>query len=324
MSTGIITPNTQMLQTKPTASNTFFRRALHNRTFMIGIVWIVGLTIAALILPPLLHLDPYSVTPTDRLQGPSTTHWLGTDSFGRDLLARALAGALTSLQVGLLVCTISAVIGTAIGVLAAFNSVLDQILMRVCDGLMAIPGVLLAVSLAAALGPTTTNLVIALTVVYTPGLARVVRSRALAVKSETFVDASRVQGARSTHIMVRHILPNTFSVTAVQATFIFAESVITEAALSFLGAGVPQPTPSWGNMLNEGKNVIMQAPHIVVFTSLFLVVTVLALNLVGDGLRDIVDSRFAQQRKPRLFTRRRAAVAAAATQPVSPRKSTQQ
>lgn len=298
-------PNTYVLSMKKSKNETFWGKAMRNRSFVTGASWVVFVTVVALVLPLLMSLDPYSVSPTSRLQSPSAEHWFGTDSFGRDVFARVLSGALTSLKVGFIVCGVSAVIGTIIGVVAAFNTMLDQVLMRICDGLMAIPGILLAVSLAAALGPTTTNLVIALSVVYTPGLARVVRSRALAVKSDTFVDASRVQGARASHLMVKHILPNTFSVTAVQATFIFAESVITEAALSFLGAGVPQPRASWGNMLNEGKDVIMQAPHIVLFTSLFLVLTVLALNLVGDGLRDVVDTRSepTQKRGPGLIKR---------------------
>ncbi|MDA3146998.1 ABC transporter permease [Leucobacter sp. UCMA 4100] len=300
MTAHLTVPNTHLITLQEPERDTFLKRARRNRSFVFGLGWIVVVGLAALLLPIVLHLDPYSVSPSSRLQGPSSTHWFGTDGFGRDVFARVLSGALTSLKVGLIVCGVSAVVGTMIGVLAAFNTVLDQVLMRICDGLMAIPGILLAVSLAAALGPSTTNLIIALAVVYTPGLARVVRSRALAVKSDTFVDASRVQGARPVHVMVKHILPNTFSVTAVQATFIFAESVITEAALSFLGAGVPQPMASWGNMLNEGKDVIMQAPHIVIFTSIFLVMTVLALNLLGDGLRDIVDSRGATQRPKRL------------------------
>ncbi|GAA1324590.1 ABC transporter permease [Leucobacter albus] len=284
-------PSTQTLALLPARDSSYWRRALRSRSLVVGASWILLVGLSALTLPLVLQLDPYSVAPTQRLQGPSLEHLAGTDSYGRDVFARLLSGALTSLRVGLIVCLVTAVAGSIIGVLAAFNSVLDQILMRICDGLMAIPGILLAVSLAAALGPTISNLIIALAIVYTPGLARVVRSRALAVRSDTFVEASRVQGARPVHIMVRHILPNTFSITAVQATFIFAESVITEAALSFLGAGVQQPLASWGNMLNQGKDVIMQAPQIVVFTSLFLVLTVLALNLLGDGLRDTVDSR---------------------------------
>ena len=291
MTDHITVPNTQMLTVQPAKRSSLWQRALGSPSLMFGLVWVVLVAIVAFVLPPLLQLDPYAVDPSQKLEGPSAAHWFGTDSYGRDLFARVLSGASTSITVGFVVALVSAVLGAAIGVLAAFSTALDQVLMRICDGLMAIPAILLAVALAAALGPSIGNLIIALTIVYTPGMARLVRSKAIAVKSETFVDASRVQGARSIHIMIRHILPNTLSVLFVQATFTFAESVITEAALSFLGAGVPAPQASWGNILNEGKSVIMQAPHMVIFTSLFLIVTVLALNLVGDGLRDLVDQR---------------------------------
>jgi peptide/nickel transport system permease protein len=186
---------------------------------------------------------------------------------------------------------LSAVLGTIIGVLASAFKLLDHILMRVCDGLMAIPAVLLAVALAAALGPTVPNLILALTIVFTPTVARLVRSRALGVMSETFVEASRAQGAGSGHVIGRHILPNVLSVLAVQTTFIFADSIITEAALSFLGAGIPTPEPSWGNILYDGKSVILQSPMMIIAASVTLIVTVLALNLLGDGLRDLVDPR---------------------------------
>ncbi|MDF2823338.1 MAG: peptide transporter permease, partial [Mycobacterium sp.] len=195
------------------------------------------------------------------------------------------------------VAVLSGALGTLIGVLASVFKILDHILMRICDGLMAIPALLLAVALAAALGPSMPNLIAALTVVATPSVARLVRARALAVMSETFVEASRAQGAGPAHIIIRHVLPNVLSVLAVQVTFIFADAIITEAALSFLGAGVPTPRPSWGNILYDGKGVILQAPIMTVAASAALVITVLALNLLGDGLRDLVDPR--AQHNPR-------------------------
>jgi len=268
-----------------------WQRALGNTQLVIGVLVILVIFVISYIVPPLAHLDPIAVDPMNRLAPPSAAHIFGTDPFGRDLFARIVSGASTSLIVGFVVATVSGVLGTIIGVAAAFNSVLDAILMRVCDGLMAIPAILLAVALAAALGPSVTNLVIALTIVYTPGLARLVRSRALAITQETFVTASTMQGAGMLHLMWRHILPNTLSVLVVQCTFTFAESVITEAAMSFLGAGVPAPQASWGNILYDGKAVIMQSPQMIVLTSIFLIVTVLALNMIGDGLRDLVDQR---------------------------------
>jgi peptide/nickel transport system permease protein len=282
----------------------WLRRLRTNRSVLAGGVLLFAVIVLALVIPPIAHLDPYAVDPAQRLADPGSDHLLGTDTFGRDLLARVAAGAKSSLIVGGAVAVLSGVIGTAIGVLSSTFKVLDQLLMRVCDGLMAIPALLLAVALAAALGPSVPNLVVALTVVATPSVARLVRSRALAVMSETFVEASRAQGAGPWHIIAKHVLPNVLSVLAVQITFIFADAIITEAALSFLGAGVPTPQPSWGNILYDGKGVILQAPMMTVAASLALVLTVLALNLLGDGLRDVVDPRANRSGKqPGMLTR---------------------
>ncbi|KAM9864557.1 hypothetical protein ACIFOC_02299 [Leucobacter aridicollis] len=286
-------PSTTVLSMRPAAKhgNSVWHRMLSNTGFMVGIIIILAIFVISYLLPPIMQLDPYAVNPANRLAPPSAEHLFGTDNFGRDLFTRIISGASTSLLVGFVVALVSGVLGTLIGILAVFSSVLDAILMRICDGLMAIPAILLAVALAAALGPSVTNLIIALAVVYTPGIARLVRARALAVKSETFVTAATMQGGGLLHIMIRHILPNVLSVLVVQATFTFAESVITEAAMSFLGAGVPAPHASWGNILYDGKAVLMQAPQMILITSAFLIITVLALNLVGDGLRDLVDQR---------------------------------
>lgn len=309
-------PSTQMLSMRPGARagmgpdgtevvrQTLWHRMLNNTQLMVGMLIILLIFVVSYVLPPLLHLDPLAVDPVNRLSRPSAEHIFGTDNFGRDLFARIVSGASTSLIVGFVVAVVSSVLGTIIGVAAVFNSVLDAVLMRICDGLMAIPAILLAVALAAALGPSVTNLVIALAIVYTPGIARLVRARALAITSETFVTASTMQGAGVLHLMWRHILPNTLSVLVVQATFTFAESVITEAAMSFLGAGVPAPQASWGNILYDGKSVIMQVPQMILLTSGFLIITVLALNMIGDGLRDLVDQRSrALVGKPGIFAR---------------------
>lgn len=303
MNSRITAPSTQVVALQNERRVTLLHRALNTPGLVVGALTLLIVTVIAFVVPLVAHLDPLAVDPAGRLAGPSGEHLLGTDTFGRDLLARILSGAQVSLVVGFLVAAMSGVLGTAIGVIAAFSSVLDHILMRICDGLMAIPAILLAVALSAALGPSTTNLVIALTVVYTPYLARLVRSRAIAVKSETFVEASISGGARPLHVMLRHILPNTLSVIVVQSTFTFAESVIVEAALSFLGAGVPAPTASWGNILYDGKSVIASAPGMIVFTSIILILTVLALNILGDGLRDLVDQRArAQVSRFRIFS----------------------
>jgi peptide/nickel transport system permease protein len=277
--------------TAPAVPRRWWRRAAGSRSLVVGAVLLTTVMVLAFAVPPLLHLDPLAVNPSARLAHPSAGHLLGTDTFGRDLLARVAAGATSSLVVGGAVAVLSGVLGTLIGVLASVFRLLDHVLMRLCDGLMAIPALLLAVALAAALGPSVPNLIAALTVVATPSVARLVRSRALAVTSETFVEASRAQGAGPVHVIVRHLLPNVLSVLAVQVTFIFADAIITEAALSFLGAGVPSPQPSWGNILYDGKGVILQAPMMTIAASAALVATVLALNLLGDGLRDLVDPR---------------------------------
>ncbi|MES0039547.1 ABC transporter permease [Mesorhizobium sp. M0046] len=268
-----------------------FSRALHNPHLIIGFGIIGGMAFAAAVLPPLLGLDTVAVDPTNRLKAPSAAHLLGTDSFGRDLAARILAGASTSLRLATSATLLAAAIGVAVGILASFFRLLDHVLMRICDGLMAIPALLLALALAATLGPNFSNLLIALVVVFVPGIARLVRAQALALRSETFVEASIAMGAGNLHIMVRHIFPNVLSVLAVQVTFIFADTIVIEAALSFLGAGVPPPAPSWGNILYDGKAAITKAPYMVLFASAAIVVTVIGLTLIGDGFRDLVDPR---------------------------------
>ncbi|MCW0001568.1 ABC transporter permease [Pararhizobium sp. YC-54] len=267
------------------------RSILKNRRLLIGVGMIGSIALAAAILPSFLGLDPLAVDPLNRLKAPSPLHLFGTDNLGRDLAARMLAGASTSLHLAAGVTFFSAAIGVAVGILASFSRPLDHILMRVCDGLMAIPALLLALALAATFGPNFSNLLIALTIVFAPGIARLVRGRALALRSETFVEAAVAMGTSNLRIMVRHIFPNVLSVLAVQVTFIFAEAIVSEAALSFLGAGVPPPAPSWGNILYDGKTVIAKAPYMVVFASAAIVVTVIGLTLISDGLRDLVDPR---------------------------------
>ena len=284
---------------RPTVANRIFA----NASLLLGGMILFVILAVSLLVPWLMNLDPYAVAAENRLKPPSIEHWLGTDNFGRDITARLLAGATTSLFLAATVAVLSSVIGAIVGILASFFTILDNILMRICDGLMAIPAVMLAVALTASFGPSVKNLILALTVVFTPNVARLVRSRALSVKSEIFVEASQAIGAGSFYIMRRHIFPNTLSVLVVQATFIFADTIITEAALSFLGAGVPTPEPSWGNILYDGKAVIVRAPYMVVFTSLALVLTVVGLNLAGDGLRDLVEQRSRTGTATNVFSR---------------------
>jgi peptide/nickel transport system permease protein len=180
---------------------------------------------------------------------------------------------------------------------ASYYKLLDHILMRVCDGLMSIPGILLAIALMASLGPKTQNVVIALSIVFTPYIARVIRSAAIVAREQTYIEAIRVQGASTLRIIWLHIMPNTISPLVVTATFIFADAIITEAALSFLGAGIPAPDPSWGNILYDGKVVIFNAWWMTVFPGIMIILSVLGLNLLGDGLRDLIDPHINQAKK---------------------------
>lgn len=265
------------------------RRFFSNKLMVIGSAIFVFLLLVSLIGPFLMSFDPYEMKVAQRLQAPGAEHLLGTDEYGRDLLTRIVYGARVSIGVGLAVTVISSILGMIIGLYASYYRVLDHILMRICDGLMAIPGILLAIALMAALGPSAMNVIIALSIVFTPNIARIVRSSALVVREQTYIEAMNAQGASTFRIIWRHIAPNTISPLVVQATFVFAETIISEAALSFLGAGVPVPDPSWGNILQAGKLVIFKAWWMVVFPGLAIILSVLGLNLLGDGLRDLLD-----------------------------------
>lgn len=280
-------------------------RFLSNYSMMIGVIILTFLVLLSLIGPLLVSYSPYEMVVEDRLQPPSITHWLGTDNFGRDLLTRIVYGAQSSIGVGASVALIASIIGLTIGLYASFYKVLDNILMRICDGLMAIPGILLAIALMAALGPEVKNVIIALSIVFIPHVARIVRSAALTVREQTYIEAMKAQGARSVRIIWLHIAPNVLSPLIVQATFIFADSIITEAALSFLGAGIPAPDPSWGNILYDGKLVIFNAWWMTVFPGLLIILAVMGLNSLGDGLRDLMDPHYKKVKRKRTRGKRK-------------------
>ncbi len=276
-------------QLKKEQRQLFIKRFFSNKLMVTGSVTMLFLVLITLFGPFLVTHDPYEMVVQDRLLSPSGDHLLGTDEFGRDLLSRIIHGSKVTMGVGLLVAAIASFSGMIIGLYASYYRVLDHILMRICDGLMSIPAILLAIALMAALGPNTRNVIIALSIVFTPHIARVIRSAALVVKEQTYIEAMKAQGASATRIIWLHIMPNTVSPLVVQATFIFAEAIIVEAALSFLGAGVPAPDPSWGNILYDGKLVIFNAWWMTVFPGIMIVLSVLGLNLLGDGLRDLID-----------------------------------
>lgn len=252
----------------------------------IGIILFTILLLMAILAPILAKHDPLAVKAINRLKPPSNEHFLGTDEFGRDVFSRILYGSRISLGIGISVTLISTLFGTIIGLFSSYYPKLDKILMRIIDGVMAIPAVLLAIALMSAFGPSAKNVIIALSIIYIPQTARIIRSKALQIKNETYIKALKTQASSDIRIMFNHILPNTLEILAVQITLIFADAIISEASLSFLGVGIAQPTPSWGSIIQGGKIVLFQASWIVIFPSIAIIMAVLSLNLIGDGLKD--------------------------------------
>lgn len=267
----------------------FVRRIWSNKMALIGGVIIILITLLAILAPAITKFTPFDLEAVNRLQPPSMTHWFGTDNFGRDLFSRVVYGARVSLAVGAAVAVIAGVLGLFIGIFAAYYKVLDHILMRIADGLMAFPSILLAIAIMAVMGPKPINVVIAIVIVETPAVARIVRSAALVIKEQTYIEAARAQGASAWKIIWSHIAPNVLTPLIVQVTYVFSVSMIIEASLSFLGAGIPAPDPSWGNILYDGKGVIQTAWWMTVFPGIFLLLAVLGTNLLGDGIRDLID-----------------------------------
>lgn len=265
------------------------KRLLANRMFTIGSIVVIIITLVALFAPMFTTFDPLAMKVQDRLKSPSAAHWFGTDEFGRDLFTRVIYGSRISMGVGFSVVLVTSIAGILLGIISAFYKALDNIIMRINDGLMAFPEILLAIAIVAALGPGKNNVTIALSIVYTPLVARIIRAQAIVEREKLYVEAIRLLGASSWRIMLKHIFPNCLSPYVIQITFIFAHSIIVEASLSFLGAGTPPPTPSWGNILNEGMAVMRESWWMTVFPGMFVLVTVLGLNLLGDGLRDMLD-----------------------------------
>lgn len=273
----------------------FARWVRQNRQLSVGIAIVGVLAIACFIGPLISGVDPDAVDPSRRLESFSLEHPFGTDQFGRDVLARFLHGGQVSLIVGLASAIAATVLGLVFGILAGYVRWLDQLLMRIADGLLAIPGVLLGIGLMASLGPATSNVIIAMAVVSTPTMARLVRSRVIQVKEETYIEAIKLQRPNFMRLVTLHILPNILTTVVVQATFVFADSVIAEASLSFLGAGVPPPEASWGNMLADGKTLLFSAWWVAVIPAVGLVVAVIGLNMAGDGLRDMLDPKLTRR-----------------------------
>ena len=266
-------------------------RYLANRSLVIGLAFFVFVALIALMADLIAPFDPLKNNFRYRLGAPNATHLFGTDSFGRDIFSRVLHGSRVSLVIGLLVVILTGILGTLIGAISGYVRRLDNPIMRIMDGFMAFPPILLAIAIGALLGPSLLNAVIALTVAYTPRTARIVRASVLVVRESEYVEAARALGAGHARILVRHILLNSLSPLLVQLTFIFALAILAEAVLSFIGVGPPPPTPTFGNIIADGRNYIAEAPWITIWPGLAIMITVLGLNLLGDGLRDVLDPR---------------------------------
>jgi len=277
--------------TRPNVGTLLWRMVLRRRVIGVGVVVLGVIALAAILAPVLSPYDPSALNVPDRLLGPARVHPFGTDEFGRDILSRTLYGARLSLMVGLVVTAVATAAGIVVGLVAGTNPRADRILMRVMDGVMAFPDILLAIALMASLGPSARNVVLALSFVYTPRVARVVRGAVLVIASQEYVEAARAVGARGARILTRHILVNSASPVIVQATFITAYAMLGEAALSFLGVGIPPQIATWGGIISQGQVYLRQAPWISIFPGAAIVLSVLSLNLLGDGLRDFLDPR---------------------------------
>ena len=273
------------------------RRRLFSRYPMmfIGGGLLLIMVFLAVFAPLLFTSDPIQMNPVERLKTPSLIHWFGTDMFGRDIYSRTVYGSRISLVVGLVAAVLSVILGLFIGLVAGYIHFLDAILMRIMDGLMAIPGILLAIALVSLSGASLITVTIAITIPEIPRVVRLVRSIVLSVREEPYVEAAIAAGTRLPLILSRHVLPNTIPPLIVQATYVCGSAMLTEAILSFLGAGTPPEVPSWGNIMAEGRLYFQIAPWIIFFPGITLAVTVLAVNVLGDGLRDTLDPRIAKQ-----------------------------
>ncbi len=267
------------------------RRLLRHRLFVTGLVLFGIIVVVAVLAPVIAPVDPNKLAMPNKFLPPSWEHLFGTDNFGRSQLSRVVWGARLSIVMGCSVVALNAVFGTLIGALSGYFRRLDNPLMRVNDALMAFPAIVLALAITAKLGPSTFNAVLALSIVYIPRTARIVRASVLVLREMEYVQAAVAAGAGSWRILRYHILPNSIAPLIVQLSFLFAYAVLSEATLSFLGVGAPAPTPTWGNIMAEGRQYMREAAWIIAIPGAALAITVMGLNLLGDGLRDVLDPR---------------------------------
>ncbi len=264
------------------------------RNVLAALILFVVIAVLCLLAPFVAPADPFKMSVRARLTEPGLQFWLGADAFGRDVASRLLYAGRVSLTIGLGVAAFASVIGIAIGLVAGFFRKLDAPMSRLIDAMMAFPDILLAIALVSILGGSMVNVMIALSIVYAPRIARIVRASTLVIRELPYVEAARALGSSTPTIMFTHVLRNILSPIIVQATFIFAYAMLAEAGLSFLGVGVDPATPTWGTMINEGRQYIDQAAFLIVFPGLAISASVLSLQLIGDGLRDALDPRLAK------------------------------
>ncbi len=282
----------------PPVVTRIFRELRSDKPMAAGVILLLLLALASIFAPLLTSKDPQALSMGERLEPPSVTQWFGTDGFGRDVYTRTVFGGRISLAVGIITAIVSGVVGVSVGTLSGYFRKVDAVIMRIVDGLMSIPNILIGISLVALLGASLQNVLIALILTESPRMVRVARASVLSLREQVFVEAAESIGASPPRIMALHIVPNLVAPMLVMGTFITAQAILLEATLSFLGAGTPPSTPSWGNIMAESKDVMQQAVWTIMFPGFFLAVTVLAVNLVGDGLRDAADPRTSRVARP--------------------------
>jgi peptide/nickel transport system permease protein len=274
-----------------------WRRLKRNKMAMLGLAILIVLALLAIFAEQIAGYETKVIAQdiSNRLQGPSAEHWFGTDEFGRDIFARIIHGSRVSLVVGFISVAVSLIIGGILGAFAGYyGGVIDLVIMRVMDILLAIPSILLAITIVAALGTDLVYVMIAIGISGVPGYARIVRASVMGIKDQEFVEAARAIGASNTSIIFREVIPNCLAPIIVQATLSVASAILSTASLSFIGLGVQPPDPEWGAMLSSGRGYLRDAMHLTLFPGLAIIVTILALNLLGDGLRDALDPKLKQ------------------------------
>jgi peptide/nickel transport system permease protein len=288
----VLAASTAPQRVEQTPGKRALRRLLRRRTAVFGLVVVVLMALLAIFAPWVAPFDPLATSFAIVRKAPSAAHWFGTDEVGRDLLARVIYGGRASLAAGVIAVSIAVGCGVPLGMLAGYaGGLIDAVISRITDAMLAIPFLILAIALAAFLGPSLGNAMIAIGITATPIFVRLARGQVLAVRAEDFVEAARAVGNPPLRILLRHILPNILPPVIVQATLAIAAAIIAEASLSFLGLGQQPPAPSWGSMLNTAQRFLTQAPWMAIFPGLAIFVTVLAFNLLGDGLRDALDPK---------------------------------